>query len=104
MMNEQEHGESMRRIRAWFWDVLREWSRRDYLAAGNSADKPRRNKKGEVIHIPYVLGIDTSEAMEHYKLSLNGDWTDEQENRIKAYRLKIMPRIEPARAIDNPWI
>lgn len=76
---------AMDRIRERLYNHVSTLSMRDYHAAGN----PKYSKRtGQRIHIQYALGIDTTEAHDVYKLALQNVWTDEQENRIKAYQMK----------------
>lgn len=87
MMNYQnmEDRAAMDRIRTRLYEHVAELSARDYRAAGN----PKRSRRtGERIHIPYALGIDTTEAMEVYKLAISTYWDEATENRIKAYQIK----------------
>ena len=82
--NEQERA-AMDRIRERLYNHVASLSMRDYRAAGN----PKYSKKtGQRVHIPYSLGMETTEAHDVYKLSLQDVWNDETENRIKAYQMR----------------
>lgn len=80
MMNEQEHGESMQRIRKSLFDHVSILSMGDFKAAN-------KNRKAGQKAKPYSLSPNTQEAHEVYSLACKPVWTDSDENRIKAYRM-----------------
>lgn len=81
MMSEQEHKESMQRIRKSLFDHVSILSMGDFRAAN-------KNRKAGQKAKPYSLSPNTQEAHEVYSLACKSVWTDSEENRIKAYRLK----------------
>lgn len=81
--NEQERA-AMERIRERLNNHIAKLAMSDYKAAGN----PKYNRKGERVHIPYGLRPETNEAREVYHIALKGNWTDEEENRIKTYQMQ----------------
>jgi hypothetical protein len=61
-------------------------AKRDYLITN---PKRRVSKQGYVIHNRYSLSDETLEAYDFYNLSIRDDISREDEERIKAYLLKV---------------
>lgn len=108
-----EQKEAMARIRAKLYAVNSYYAYQDFKAMN---PKGRRyTKKGEPLpYNPYTLSPLTQEAREHYVLSQSVIWTDDKENRIKGYLMRLrrtdeLDRIldweksQPARYANNPW-
>lgn len=64
-------------------------SMRDYLAVNNPTKK-KRDKNGNIKHTPYSLSDETLEAENFYCIAIQKEINAEDEERIKAYLLKIM--------------
>lgn len=75
-------------------------SMKDYLAV-NKPEKKRRDKNGNIKHVPYSLSDETREATDYYKMAMNKNINIEDEEKVKAYLLKIM-FTQPELLYDNP--
>lgn len=67
---------------------------RDYLTANKplsqrSKAEQRKFLRGESIHRPYTLGVDTMEVLDLYRIAIRPPVTCEDEERIKAYLLRV---------------
>lgn len=114
MMNVRnpEQKEAMSRIRSKLYAVNSYYA---YLDFKNANPKGRRyTKKGEPLpYNPYTLSPLTQEAREHYTLSQSVIWTDEKENKIKGYLMRLRRTDELDKILEwekqtgrdqrNPW-
>lgn len=114
MMNARnpEQKEAMSRIRSKLYAVNSYYA---YLDFKNANPKGRRyTKKGEPLpYNSYTLSPLTQEAREHYTLSQSVIWTDEKENKIKGYLMRLRRTDELDKILEwekqtgrdqrNPW-
>jgi hypothetical protein len=87
-MRKAEDKSAMRAILARLYAVNSYFAYGDFKAAN---PKGRRyTKKGEPLpYNPYSLSPLTLEAREHYTLAQRVVWTDETENKIKSYLMRL---------------
>ena len=112
-MRNADNQKTMRAILARLYAINSYYAHLDYKRA--NPDGRRFDKKGRPLqHVPYALSPRTLEAREHYSLAQQAIWTDETENRIKAYQIRLRQSGELDKILawekenerrfkNNPW-
>ena len=110
-MTDPDQARVMRRILANLYIINSYYAYQDFKRVnpdGRKYDK-RGNPKP---YVPYSLSPLTQEAREHYMLGSTAlVWSDEREERVKAYIMRLRMNGELARILDweaetkheNPW-